>query len=593
VESRWRRAWEEAGCFRAPDRPCGEKYFNYDSGPFPNGPLHMGHVRTYVLGDVTARYQRLLGKSVLYCTEFDSFGLPNEMAAVTSGADSGAFTARCIDLMTEQLKVLGISYDWERVPTTSHPAYYRWTQWLFLKLFRLGLVDRRETDLNWCDHCQTTLARIQCEGGCCWRCKQPTTTRRMRQWFIKLSAHSHHLREGLEDLDGWSAPAKQLLGSFIGRGLPKTETGGYRVHDWLVSRQRCWGTPIPMVHCSRCEAVPVPEEDLPVLLPEGIDWSLGPKALAARDEFVNVPCPECGLAARRETDTLDCYFDDIWCFLGCLVPLDRFSFSRQDLEGWMPVDRFHSGLDTFFYLHLHRFLGAVLQEQGILEHREPLRSYLGHEMVLFGGRKMSKHLGNAVSPKAALRKHGADALRVGILWAASPQRRLVWDREVPARAVAFLEDAWRLYRRCAEAVVKAAEESPGAPGETGEGNMLREGISRPDGVSCGEGASRAARALGAAADATIERVGTYIDEYRPNAAIQELFLLLRRIERFAIPRIESRRLSDADGRELHRVLLDHIVALSPFAPHLAEEIWRHLGQESFVCLASWPSEGNL
>jgi leucyl-tRNA synthetase len=567
VESRWRAAWEKAGCFRAPDRPLGEKYFNYDSGPFPNGPLHMGHVRTYVLGDMTARYQRLLGKSVLYCTEMDSTGLPNEMAAIAEGTDPATFTDRCIDLMTGQLKALGISYDWDRVPNTSRPDYYRWTQWLFLKLLGLGLVERREAELNWCENCGTVLARIQCEGGRCWRCNQPTATRRLLQWFVKLSDHSHHLRRDLDRLEGWSKRARQLLGSFIGRGLPGTEEGGYRVHDWLVSRQRAWGTPIPMIHCGACGCVPVPDEDLPVLLPEDLDWTQGPGLLAACDEFVQVSCPRCGQAARRETDTLDCYFDDIWCFMACLVPLDRFSFSREDLEHWMPVDRFHSGLDTFFYLHLHRFLGAVLCEEGILPSPEPLRSYLGHEMVLSGGRKMSKHLGNVVSPKRLLRKYGADALRVGILWAASPQRRLVWDQQVPARAVAFLDAIWKLCSLCAEAVVVTDEN--------------------------GEAVSRAARALRGAADTAIGRVGGYIDEYRPNAAIQELFLLHRRIERFATPRIESRRLSAVDARELHGVLLDYAVALSPFAPHLAEEIGSLLGEEPFVCLARWPAASQL
>ena len=581
VESRWRDAWQKAGCFRAPDHPRGEKYFNYDSGPFPSGPLHMGHVRTYVLGDMTARYQRLLGKSVLYCTEFDSFGLPNEMAAISSGTDPGSHTAHCIALMTEQLRSLGISYDWDRVPNTSDSTYYRWTQWLFLKLLSLGLVEKREADLNWCDTCRTTLARIQCEGGRCWRCNGRTETRRMPQWFVKLSARSHHLRQGLDRLGDWSTTSRQLLGSFIGRGLPPTASGGYQVHDWLVSRQRCWGTPIPVVHCNACGCVPVPEDDLPVRLPDGLDWSLGSGMLAACPAFLETSCPQCGEPARRETDTLDCYFDDIWCFLARLVPADRFSFTRADLASWMPVDRFHSGLDTFFYLHLHRFLGAVLHEEEILEHREPIRSYLGHEMVLFDGRKMSKHLGNAVSPAAALRKYGADALRVGILWAASPQRRLAWERELPARAFTFLESVWALYRHCVKTVAEPAASSSRSAGRTGEpaaGDLT---------------ASRAARALRAAAETAIKRVGTYIDEYRPNAAIQDLFLLLRRIERFAIPRIESRRVSAADARELRTVLLDFVVALCPFAPHLAEELWCLLGEEPFVCLARWPSDRSV
>lgn len=495
MESRWRDAWEKAGCFRAPDHPRGEKYFNYDSGPFPSGPLHMGHVRTYVLGDMTARYQRLLGKSVLYCTEFDSFGLPSEMAAIASGTDPGSYNERCIALMTNQLRLLGISYDWERVSTTSDPAYYRWTQWLFLKLLGLGLVERRQADLNWCDTCRTTLARIQCEGGRCWRCHKPTGTRSMLQWFVKLSVYSHHLREGLDELEAWSTMSKKLLTSFIGKGLPPTESGRSQVHDWLVSRQRSWGTPIPLVYCSACGWVPVPEDELPVRLPDELDWSQGAGSLASCAEFIETICPVCGAPARRETDTLDCYFDDIWCFMACLVPMERFSFTRADLASWMPMDRFHSGLDTFFYLHLHRFLGAVLCEEGILGSREPIRSYLGHEMVVLNGRKMSKHLGNTISPRAILRKYGADTLRVGILWAASPQRRIAWDRELPERANAFLDGVWDLYRRCAEPVAGPAGINPGAPERTGEpagghAGTLARSARAPWGSHGGRGAGR-------------------------------------------------------------------------------------------------------
>lgn len=398
----------------------------------------------------------------------------------------------------------------------------------------------------------------------------------MLQWFVKLSVYSHHLREGLDELEGWSTMSKKLLTSFIGKGLPPTESGRSQVHDWLVSRQRSWGTPIPLVYCSACGWVPVPEDELPVRLPDGLDWSQGAGSLASCAEFIETICPVCGAPARRETDTLDCYFDDIWCFMACLVPMERFSFTRADLASWMPMDRFHSGLDTFFYLHLHRFLGAVLCEEEILGSRKPITSYLGHEMVVLNGRKMSKHLGNTISPRAILRKYGADTLRVGILWAASPQRRIAWDRELPERANAFLDGVWDLYRRCAEPVAGPAGINPGAPERTGEPAA---GTQAP---------SRAVRALRGAATGVVARVGQYIDDYRPNAAIQELFLLFRRIDRFVTPRIESRRLSDVDAGELRAVLMDSIVALCPFAPHLAEEIWCLLGREPFVCMASWP-----
>jgi leucyl-tRNA synthetase len=381
VETRWQHLWDRHGCFRAPSEPTPPRFFNYDSGPFPNGDLHLGHVRTYVLGDMTARYQRLLGKAVLYCTEWDSFGLPNELAALEQGISPREFTRDCIKRVGSQLRRLGISYDWERVPDTSDPRYYRWTQWLFLHLFDLGLVERCEAELPWCGGCRTALARMQVIDGACWRCGTAIELRRTRQWSIALSRFSDRLLRTLNDLDQWSPRAKNLL-----RGFIAGESGKRRhVRDWVVSRQRSWGTPIPIVHCDDCGAVPVLESDLPVILPDDLDWSLGSGALASCAAFVETACPACDRPARRETDTLDCYFDDIWCFLAAAAPLGPdFAFAAGDFP-WMPVDRFHSGYDTFFYLHLHRFLGLLLAEAEILSVAEPIRSYIGSRSAATSG----------------------------------------------------------------------------------------------------------------------------------------------------------------------------------------------------------------
>jgi leucyl-tRNA synthetase len=560
VETRWQHRWETRGCFRAPNDPGEPRFFSYDSGPFPNGDLHLGHVRTYVLGDMTARYQRLLGKSVLYCTEWDSFGLPNELAALEQGVSPRDYTRACIKRIRSQMTRLGISYDWNRVPDTSDPAYYRWTQWLFLKMVELGLVERCETDLPWCPCCQTTLARMQVVEEACWRCTTAVVLRRTRQWAVALSRFSERLLRTLDGLVGWSPRAKNLLRGFIAGELGDSS----HVRDWVVSRQRSWGTPIPLVDCSACGTVPVPEADLPVILPDDLDWSLGPRALASCDAFFETTCPACGRSARRETDTLDCYFDDIWCFLAAAAPLSSdFSFGAEAFA-WMPVDRFHSGYDTFFYLHLHRFLGLVLAEQGILADGEPIGSYVGHDMVLAEGRKMSTHLGNAVAIGPLLNYPGADALRVAMLWAANPGRPVHFTDAMLERAAALLAETYTLYSACA-------------------GKVEPEDADREN-----EASTRTARHVRRQADAGLERVGDLIERYRPRAAVDELAGVVKLVRDYALHRVESARLSGPDRVGLAGLLRDLAIAVSPFAPHLAEECWRLLGGEPFVSLGRWP-----
>ncbi len=561
VEARWRAAWERARCFRAPSKPAGPKFFNYDSGPFPNGPLHMGHVRTYVLGDATARYQRLAGKSVLYATEWDAFGLPNELAALATGTSPREHTQRSIALMEEQLRALGVSYDWSRVRSTSAPDYIRGTQALFLDLLAAGLIERREAPLPYCGTCRTSLARMQVSReGRCWRCSTEVETRSIPGWFVEISRHSKRLLEGLDRLPEWSESAKGLL-----RGLVGGSAGPQRAHDWMISRQRSWGTPIPVVLCSACGWVPLPARELPVLLPEDLSWESGPHPLASHAGFGQATCPSCGGAARRETDTLDCFFDDIWCFLACLIrPASVLARSRGALSPWLPVDRFHSGFDTIVYLHLHRFLGIELHARGIVRDPELVRSYMGHEMVLNGGRKMSKHLGNAVSPAAILASDGADALRVGVLWAASPQRALEWSPAVVAKSRWLLQEVHDLYARAAP--------------------VLPAGLGQPSAV-----VSRSARELARGAADSFARTARFFEEYRMNAAIEELAGLFRAIRSYAMHRIATRRLDAAEAAQLREVLSDAAVALSPAAPHLAEECRAMLGIPPFAATARWPA----
>jgi len=555
MQRRWRHAWESAECHRAPRHPSSKGYFIHDAAPFPNGPLHMGHVRTYVLGDIHARSRRLLGHEVLYYTGFDAFGLPIELAAAEIGVQPIELVRESIATMTEQLKALGISYDWSMVQTTCDPRCYRWTQWLFLEMFDAGLVERREAELSWCDRCETTLARLQINDECCWRCGEQVGTRRLDQWFVRTSALRDSLLAGLSRLEGWSHQVKAML-----RGLLLDREGG-EAGDWLVSRQRSWGTPIPLVDCGTCGVVPVPRDALPVVLPDDLDWGGGPGPLARHETFRSTACPRCGAACTRETDTLDCFFDDIWCFLqGLVLGVEDPGFTRENLMRWLPVDLCQSGFDTVAYFHLYRFLGRFLAERGLIDDPEMIRRFPGSAMVLAGGRKMSKHLGNAVSPAEILDEFGADALRVAIVWAAEPSRDLSWSRSLLIKARRLLEQIHELYDWI------------------------------PDRSHPQSGPSRAARQLESLGEGHHSRAAAFIDAYRPHAAVAEIASWCRGLRRFAERRVPTGRIGAADAGLLCEQLDRFARTLAPFAPYLAQECWHRLGHDGLLGAAGWPRQ---
>lgn len=563
VEARWQAAWDRSGCHRAEDAPSREKSFVHDSTPFPNGPLHLGHVRCYVLGDVTARYQRLLGRSVLYHSGFDSFGLPIELEAEERGLAPRELVRHAIAEQSRQLRRLGISYDWTRMADTSEPATYRWTQWLFLELLRAGLVERLDAPLNWCPRCATSLARTQVEDGRCWRCATPVEIRRLPQWTVLISRYAPRLRQTLDDLTGWSGQARRALAGMLDDQPADGASRGQGGVDWVVSRQRSWGTPIPIVHCPNCGAVPVPDDALPVLLPDALDWAGGSGALARCAEFVETRCPTCEGPASRETDTLDCCFDDVWCYFQSLVlRAERPGFTRENLARWLPVDHSQSGRDTYTWFHLYRFIGVFLCERGLIDDADFIKGFFGHDMILAGGKKMSKHLGNSVSPDEILRTSGADVLRVAMMWAAGPQRALLWKDEHLHKAQRFLVRVHRFYGRLTDLAVASATD--------------------------GGGGSKKAQQLSREVRRAIGQVGRFIEGHRPNAGVETLAELFPHIEAFALPRLESRRLGADDRARLRRILGDFAVGLSPFAPHLAEELWVGLGNDSLAAQADWP-----
>ncbi len=618
IEPARQAAWSEQNAFLTPsiggDRP--RKYIK-PSAPFTSGNIHIGHVRSYSIGDAYARFCRARGEDVLFAFGFDSFGLPAELGAIAGKESPNDWVERCAEHMIGQLRRLGFSFDWERTFMSSHPIMYRWSQWLFLTLLEAGLVYRGTGSVDWCDTCQTTLATIQVENGECWRCHNPVRLIQQPQWYLRISAYVdendgrlHELEEsgiwdenalasqrfvlgrvdGVEldlsaedgatltvftphtealegarfvaispkhpDVELWAAGAglherlEELRSGGLERGAREAEsmplidtgrtlpspTGGeplpvivsptvdgrfgatavlgipehdrtdaviaerlfgpaevfpsegdsradspqgpaharegvaegtpttptetsnpvrpavrYRANDFTISRQRSWGTPIPIVYCESCGTVPLPTEQLPVILPLDLKPTGAGNPLAEREDFVDTICPTCGGSAKRETDTLDCHFDALWLWVPVCVPTSEREqtlehiLALDDLRAWLPSERVVAGSDSGNFVFDQRTVTKALRDIGPLEFLadgEPFAGCLFHEMVIRDGRKMSKHLGNVVDPDELVAQHGADTIRLAVLYAARAQRSLNWSDSDVKRCHRFLRQLW-------------------------------------------------------------------------------------------------------------------------------------------------------
>ncbi|MCX7739001.1 MAG: leucine--tRNA ligase [Hydrogenothermaceae bacterium] len=563
IEERLLKEWEENNIFKTKDE--GEKYYVLEMFPYPSGKIHMGHVRNYAIGDVINRYLRMNKKSTLHPMGWDAFGMPAENAAIKSGVHPAKWTYENIDYMRKQLKRLGLSYDWEKEVATCNPDYYRWNQWIFLKMFEKGIAYRKTATVNWCPHDLTVLANEQVIEGRCWRCSTLVEQKEIPSWYLKITAYAEELLEDLETLknkwppqviamqENWigksvgasikfkvldsehcidvfttrpdtlfgvsfialapehpltleianGTPQKEEVenfvkrmkslstrdrgvieekeGIFLGRyavnpltgkkvpiytanyvlwgygtgaimavpahdqrdwefamkyGLPmkvvvsldkewEFEKGAYegegilvnsgdfngllsslareriteflkeksigekrvnyRLRDWNISRQRYWGTPIPIIYCEDCGIVPVPEEDLPVILPEGVEFTgIGGSPLSKVEEFINTICPKCGRSAKRETDTMDTFVDSSWYFLRYTDPKnEKMPFDPEKANYWMPVDIYIGGIEhAVLHLLYSRFFVKFLRDLGLVEIDEPFERLLTQGMVL-------------------------------------------------------------------------------------------------------------------------------------------------------------------------------------------------------------------
>ena len=756
IEPRWQQRWDDEEVFHIEDGAEDPSYV-LAMFPYPSGEMHMGHVRNYAITDAFARYKRMQGEAVLHPMGWDSFGLPAENAANERDVDPRGWTMDCIAAMKEQMNVMGLGFDWQREVTTCEPEYFRWNQWLFREFYEEGLVERTETELNWCPSCETVLAdeNVNTENNVeiCWRCDTAIEHRELEQWFFTITDYAEELYDELDELDGWPENVREMQHNWIGKqegasvefelttgdsveifttrldtiygatffalspghdvaqqlaeedddvaeyihrvehadeeeidetsgvftgeyatnpatgeeipvyvadyvladvgtgalyavpahddryhafaqehDIPirqvvepsadaevdlenvdvqeqaytedgvldlgeiegssdeRTESDGvlvdsgefdgldsaearerfveafdgefrtaHSLRDWCISRQRYWGTPIPFVECPDCGYVPVPEDDLPVELPEFIRTTGNP--LDAAQEWKTTTCPDCGGPAQRETDTMDTFVDSSWYFLRFISPeLDDAPFDSEQATDWMPVDQYVGGIEhATMHLIYSRFFTKVLDDMELLDGiREPFENLLTQGMVRKDGAAMSSSTGNVVSPAPFVERFGADTGRLFMLNAAQPEKALDWTEEGAESAHAFLQNVHDLVARYAEGAIDTRD----AAAADGDGGTINEYVARE-------------------IEATIATATEEFEAFRFNHALQairELASLLRRYIDHTEP----------DEGTFERALSTVARLLSPVAPHVAEELWAHLGHDGLIAEADWP-----
>ena len=739
VQEKWLPIWDQVQPFksgRADD--TREKKYVLDMFPYPSGDLHMGHAEAYALGDVIARYWVQKGFNVMHPIAWDAFGLPAENAAIKRNSDPRIWTYENIAVQKASMRRFACSFDWDRVFNTCDPEYYKWNQWLFLKLHERGLAYRKDSAVNWCPGCQTVLANEQVVAGLCERCDSAVTKKKLNQWYFKITDYADRLLDDMAQLEGkWPEKVLMMQRNWIGRSTganvsfviegrtepvtiyttrpdtlygatfmvvaadselaaelvvgtgvetefnsylekikadsdidrlatdrPKSgvflnryainpvngaklpiwvsdyvladygtgaimavpahdqrdldfakafalpvvvvvETGeedpntsgvattgdgklvnsgalnglnkadaiaainsqlekdglgksarNYRLRDWLVSRQRYWGTPIPIIHCPSCGEVPVPADQLPLTLPDAKGLDLKPKGtspLGAATDWVNVVCPKCGAASKRDTDTMDTFVDSSWYYLRYpSSTVHDEPFLKKDIETWLPVDQYVGGV-THAILHLlySRFFTKVLSDMGMVNFNEPFTRLLNQGMVVMDGSAMSKSRGNLVALSDELEKHGVDAIRLSMVFAGPPEDDVDWSDVSPSGSVKFLTRAWRLSGDVTSA--------PGADFSKGDVSLRK------------------------VTHKALNDAGFAVESFRFNVAVARVMELVNATRKAIDSGCGG---SDPAVREAVEAIA---IMISLVAPFTAEEMWERLGHKPAVALAGWPA----
>ena len=738
VQEKWLPIWDELAPFRSgrKDDPRPKKYV-LDMFPYPSGDLHMGHAEAYALGDVIARYWVQRGFNVMHPIGWDAFGLPAENAAIKRNEDPSVWTYENINTQRASMRRYACSFDWDRVLYTCDPEYYKWNQWIFLKLFEKGLAYRKNSAVNWCPDCQTVLANEQVVAGLCERCDSSVTKKKLNQWYFKITAYTERLLEDMKQLEGkWPDKVLTMQRNWIGKstgaeikfqiedraepvivyttrpdtlygatfmvvavdselarelatgskvesefneyfesvrsasdidrlatdrtktgvflqrfainpvngeripiwasdyvladygtgaimavpahdqrdldfaramklpvkvvvdtgeadpnetgiateGIGKivnsgsisglesmaaiskiidelakkdqaTATANYRLRDWLISRQRYWGTPIPIIHCSKCGEVPVPIEQLPVKLPDSKTVDLKPKGispLATAADWVNTQCPKCQGSALRDTDTMDTFVDSSWYFLRYTsVNNQQSPFDDHEVKTWLPVDQYVGGV-THAILHLlySRFFTKALFDMGLVDFNEPFTRLLNQGMVIMDGSAMSKSRGNLVRLSDELERHGVDAIRLSMVFAGPPEDDVDWSDVSPSGSVKFLNRAWRL-----------SGDVTSKPGVNfSDGNIDLRKITHK----------------------ALHDISFAVESFRFNVAVARIMELVNATRKA----IDSG--CGAADPSVREAVEGIAISLSLIAPYTAEEMWERLGHKPSVALAGWP-----
>jgi len=744
VEKRWQDEWEARALYRANDDDPREKRYVLEMLPYPSGDLHVGHAKNYTLGDVVARMGRMQGFNVVHPMGFDAFGLPAENAAIERGIDPNVWTHDNIANMERQIRLMGTGYDWSREFATCDPSYYRWNQWLFLRMYEDGLAYKREAPVNWCPKDQTVLANEQVEDGCCWRCGTLVERRNLSQWFLKITGFADRLLESLDQLGGWPEKIRVMQRNWIGRsegvtfsfdveelnervfvyttrvdtlfgvtylalapehpvvakiaahhhaqreaieafaasvrnkselertslmeksgiftgayarnplsnervplwitnyvlaeygtgavmgvpahderdfefaremGLPIVRviedphaandvplgaafldegrliasgdfsamnsprarraigdrlvalgrgewTVNYRLRDWLISRQRYWGTPIPIVYCPNDGEVPVPDDALPVILPANVPLTGEGSPLARDAAFIETTCPRCGGPARRESDTMDTFFESSWYYVRYLDNRNkRAPFDTARVDPWLNVDQYIGGAEhAVLHLLYARFFYKYFYDKGWVHGPdEPFARLFNQGMVLRYGEKMSKSRGNVVGIDETAERTGVDAMRLFLLKATPPEDTMEWTDEGIAGRVRFLDRVWRVAEPLAPRARSIA-------------------LDRLPDIR-GAGQRAIVRALHTALRSGAEETDTRRFHY--NTTLARLDELVNAMTKFAP--------EEGAGDDPALLYAAHALplALAPFAPHIAEELWHRYGYDESVHLQRW------
>jgi len=761
IDKKWQKFWEVNGTFKVKADPKRKKYYVLEMFPYPSGKIHMGHVRNYTIGDAIARYKIMQGFNVLHPMGYDAFGQPAENAAIKNNSHPAEWTHKCMEEMSRELKTLGLSYDWDRELATCDDVYYRWNQWIFLKMLEKGLAYKTKSSVNWCPDCETTLANEEVVDGGCWRCNTEVIQKDLEQWYLKITDYKDKLLDDLDKLNNWPQRVRTMQTNWIGKsfgveiffkekdtqelmpvfttrqdtifgatyvvlapehplvkklikgksqekevlafidkvskeskvdrvatgvkkegvftgnyainpvnnetvpiwvadyvlmdygtgaimavpthdqrdflfakehGLPMRvviqpkgkdlkveemseayEEDGFQVNsaqfdgisnedaklkiaewmsanlppqigemppkiqdfwrrigcigkktlhwrlkDWLISRQRYWGCPIPVIYCDKCGVVSVPEKDLPVKLPEKAKFTgKGGSPLTQVKEFVEVKCPKCKAKARRETDTMATFIDSSWYFLRfCSPKFDKLPFDKQEAKYWMSVDQYIGGIEhAVLHLLYSRFFTKFLNDIKLIDFQEPFDKLLTQGMVLKDGEVMSKSKGNIVDPDDMISKYGADATRLCILFVAPPEAELDWSDKGMEGAWRFLSRVWRMIESVVSAQPKKECEKE-----------IEEKIVRK-------------------IHQTIKKVSEDMEgNFKFNTAISSVMELVNVFYGVA---------ENCHGAECVKELAKTAaLLLSPFAPHICEEMWQKLGGKNSVVTESWPGYNN-